>query len=264
MRQYLNLLSKCLEGELKKDRTGTGTYSIFGTQMKFDQREGFPLVTTKKVYWKGIVHELLWFISGNTNIQYLKDNGVYIWNEWANEFGNLGPVYGEQWRHWNGIFESIDQLQNAIDLIKHDPHSRRIIVSSWNVADLPSMALAPCHLLFQFNVSGDLKYLDLQLYQRSADMFLGVPFNIASYSLLLHMVAQVTNKIPRIFTWNGGDTHIYTNHVNQVNEQLTRKPLNLPTLKLNREIMHIDDFKYEDIELLNYESYPSIKAPIAV
>lgn len=268
MRQYLNLMGNVLCGEEKTDRTGTGTYSIFGTKMSFDLRKGFPLLTTKKVHWKSIVYELLWIISGNTNIKYLKDNGVSIWNEWADENGELGPVYGAQWRNWeNYLFDKtqyIDQLQLAIDQIKNDPHSRRIIVNAWNVGALHTMALPPCHMIYQFNVSGDGRHLDLSMYQRSVDVFLGLPFNIASYSLLLKMVAQVTGKIPRKFVWMGGDTHVYKNHTRQASEQLLRKPTELPFVSLNPDIKSIDNFTYDDIMLYNYKAQPHIKAPIAI
>jgi thymidylate synthase len=250
-------------GTKKEDRTGTGTVSVFGYQMRFNLQEGFPLVTTKKVHTKSIIHELLWFLKGDTNIQYLKDNGVSIWDEWADENGNLGPVYGYQWRSWpsaNG--EHIDQILQLIDQIKKNPDSRRLLVNAWNVSEISKMKLPPCHILFQFYVA-DGK-LSCQLYQRSADLFLGVPFNIASYALLTHMVAQVCNLEVGEFIHTLGDAHIYSNHFDQVNLQLTREPLPLPTLKLNSEVKNIFDFTYEDIAIENYQSHPAIKAVVAV
>ena len=308
MRQYLELLRDVRDnGAGKDDRTGTGTRSVFGRQIRFDLSEGFPAVTTKKLYMKSIVHELLWFLSGDNNIEYLVQNGVNIWNEWpyrnyvqettgrtvnaadtrttewhegmqefiarvasdhkfAMQWGGLGPVYGYQWRHWpDGQGGEIDQIQRAIDTITNNPTSRRIIVSAWNTADIDQMAIAglpPCHTMFQFNVRGE--YLDCQLYQRSADLFLGVPFNIASYALLTSMMAQVTGLKPGEFVHTFGDTHIYNNHVDQVNEQLSREPMPLPKLVLNPDVKSIFDFRFEDIQLENYQSHPAIKAPIAV
>src|SRR5436190_3093955 len=264
MQQYLNLLQHILENGAKKtDRTGTGTISCFGYQMRFDLQEGFPLVTTKKLHLKSIIHELLWFLKGQTNIAYLNENGVSIWNEWANENGELGPVYGKQWRSWEGAGgETIDQVTDVINQIKRNPDSRRLIVSAWNVADLPKMALMPCHVLFQFYVAEGK--LSCQLYQRSADVFLGVPFNIASYSLLTMMIAQVCDLEPGEFIHTFGDVHIYNNHLEQVNLQLSRKPFPLPTMKLNPVVKNIFDFTFEDFTLENYQSHPAIKAPVAV
>ena len=259
MKQYHDLLLTILNDGIKKhDRTGTGTVSVFGHQTRYKMSDGFPLMTTKKVHWKSVVHELLWFVSGNTNIKYLQENGVRIWNEWADENGNLGPVYGKQWRDFGGV----DQLQNVIDEIKSNPYSRRLIVNAWNPIDIPNMALPPCHMMFQFYVN-DGK-LSLQLYQRSADAFLGVPFNIASYSLLLHMVAHLTNLEPYEFIHTLGDAHIYMDHFYQVAEQLSRDPRPLPTLKINRKVESIDDFKFEDFELENYNPHPAIKAKVSV
>ncbi|MCM3731315.1 thymidylate synthase [Fictibacillus nanhaiensis] len=264
MKQYLEFLQDILHnGTKKEDRTGTGTVSVFGRQMRFDLEEGFPLVTTKKLHLKSIIHELLWFLKGDTNIAYLKENKVRIWDEWADEEGNLGPVYGHQWRSWsapNG--ETIDQISNVIEDIKNNPDSRRLIVSAWNPADVPNMALPPCHLLFQFYVAEGK--LSCQLYQRSADSFLGVPFNIASYALLTMMVAQVTGLKPGEFVHTVGDAHIYTNHIEQVELQLTRDPKPLPKMKLNTNITNIFDFTYEDFELENYESHPHIKGEVSV
>lgn len=264
MKQYLELLDKIMtEGIDRGDRTGTGTRSIFGYQMRFDLSEGFPLLTTKKLHLKSIIYELLWFLKGDTNVKYLQDNGVRIWNEWASPDGELGPVYGAQWRSWpdyNG--GHIDQITEVINTIKNNPESRRIIVSAWNVAALPDMALPPCHLLFQFYVA-DGK-LSLMLYQRSADTFLGVPFNIASYALLLMMVAQVTGLKPGEFIHTLGDTHIYHNHFEQVRTQLARTPGKLPQMRINPDIKDIFDFKYEDFELVDYEAQPHIKADVAV
>ena len=264
MQQYLDLMKKILdEGVEKSDRTGTGTKSIFGHQMHFDLSEGFPLVTTKKIHLKSIIHELIWFLKGSTNIKYLKENGVSIWDEWADESGELGPVYGAQWRSWpTPGKEPIDQITNLIDGLKNNPDSRRHIVSGWNPTLIDQMALPPCHTLFQFYVADG--NLSCQLYQRSADVFLGVPFNIASYALLTHMVAQVCELNPHRFVHTLGDAHLYLNHLDQANLQLTRDPKNLPRLKLNKEVKEIFDFKYEDIEILDYEFHPLISAPIAV
>ena len=259
MDNYLNLLKDILEnGTDKSDRTGTGTKSLFGYQLRFDLSKGFPLVTTKKTHLKSIIHELLWFLKGDTNIKYLNDNGVNIWNEWADENGELGSIYGKQWTDWNGI----NQIKELINQIKHNQDSRRLIVSAWNVSELPNMALAPCHTLFQFYVA-DGK-LSIQLYQRSGDAFLGVPFNIASYSLLLMMVAQVCNLKVGDFIHTFGDVHIYNNHIEQVKLQLSREPKTLPTMKLNPSVKNIFDFKYEDFTLENYNPYPTIKAPVAI
>ncbi|MCU0334769.1 MAG: thymidylate synthase [Chitinophagaceae bacterium] len=264
MQQYHDLLQHILaKGTDKADRTGTGTRSVFGYQMRFDLAEGFPLVTTKKVHLKSIIHELLWFIKGDTNIAYLKEHGVSIWDEWADADGNLGPVYGKQWRSWQGADgKTIDQLSWVIDEIKRNPDSRRLIVSAWNVADLPHMALMPCHNMFQFYVANGR--LSCQLYQRSADVFLGVPFNIASYALLTMMVAQVTGLQPGDFVHSFGDVHLYSNHFEQAQLQLSRTPYALPQMKINPAVGSIFDFKFEDFELLNYQSHPAIKAPVAV
>jgi thymidylate synthase len=264
MQQYLKLLQHILDtGVEKSDRTGTGTISTFGYQMRFDLQKGFPLVTTKKVHTKSIIHELLWFLKGETNIAYLKENGVSIWDEWADERGELGPVYGKQWRRWQGASgRIIDQVSEVVQQIKTNPDSRRLIVSAWNVDDLPQMALMPCHALFQFYVA-DGK-LSCQLYQRSADVFLGVPFNIASYALLTIMMAQVTGLEPGEFIHTFGDVHIYSNHLEQVKLQLSREPLPLPTLKLNPSVKDIFSFTYGDITIENYQSHPAIKAPVAV
>ncbi len=264
MKQYHQLLQHILDhGSQKHDRTGTGTISVFGYQMRFNLAEGFPLVTTKKVHLKSIVHELLWFLKGETNIAYLKENGVSIWNEWADENGELGPVYGKQWRSWEGKDgRVIDQVKWLIDEIRKNPDSRRLIISAWNVGDLPEMALMPCHTLFQFYVA-DGK-LSCQLYQRSADVFLGVPFNIASYALLTLMVAQVCELQPGDFIHSFGDVHIYNNHIDQVNLQLSREPYPLPSMKLNPEVKDIFGFRFEDFTLENYQSHPAIKAPVAV
>jgi len=264
MQQYLDLLQHILDtGEKKSDRTGTGTLSCFGYQMRFDLQQGFPLVTTKKLHLKSIIYELLWFLKGETNIAYLNEHGVSIWNEWADEAGELGPVYGKQWRSWEGADGKIvDQVSDLIKQIKNNPDSRRLIVSAWNVADLPKMALMPCHALFQFYVSNGK--LSCQLYQRSADVFLGVPFNIASYALLTMMIAQVCDLEPGEFIHTFGDAHIYSNHMEQVQLQLSRKPYQLPTIKLNPAVKNIFDFSFEDFSLENYQSHPSIKAPIAV
>jgi len=264
MKQYLDLMSHVRDnGTKKEDRTGTGTVSVFGHQMRFDLSEGFPMVTTKKCHLKSIIHELLWFLSGDTNIKYLQENGVRIWNEWADEDGNLGPVYGYQWRNWpaaNG--EHIDQITQIVDQIKNNPDSRRIIVNAWNVAEIENMALPPCHMMFQFYVA-DGK-LSCQLYQRSADIFLGVPFNISSYALLTMMVAQVCDLAPGDFVHTLGDAHLYSNHMEQVDEQLSRKPFPLPVMKINPEVKSIFDFKFEDFELVGYEAHPHIKAAVAV
>ena len=264
MKQYLDLLRYIQQnGTAKSDRTGTGTKSVFGYQMRFDLSAGFPLVTTKKVHVKAVVHELLWFLKGDTNIQYLKDNGVGIWDEWADAQGNLGPVYGKQWRRWEAKDgRVIDQVAQVVELLKKDPDSRRMIVSAWNVGELEKMALMPCHTMFQFYVAGGK--LSCQLYQRSADVFLGVPFNIASYALLTLMMAQVTGLKPGDFVHTFGDVHIYSNHEEQVRLQLSRDPKPLPTMKLNPAVKSIFDFTYEDFELLNYEPHPGIKAPVAV
>jgi thymidylate synthase len=264
MQQYLDLLRHILDnGTHKTDRTGTGTQSCFGYQMRFDLQKGFPLVTTKKVHLKSIIYELLWFLKGETNIAYLKEHGVKIWDEWADENGDLGPVYGKQWRSWEGKDgKVIDQVSDLIEQIKKNPDSRRLIISAWNVADLPEMALMPCHNMFQFYVA-DGK-LSCQLYQRSADVFLGVPFNIASYALLTMMIAQVCDLEPGEFVHTFGDVHIYSNHMEQVNLQLSRTPYPLPTMKLNPAVKNIFDFKFEDFTLENYQSHPGIKAPVAV
>ncbi len=264
MQNYLELLQHILDnGNEKTDRTKTGTKSIFGYQLRYDVSQGFPLVTTKKVHVKSIIHELLWFLKGDTNVKYLQDHDVKIWNEWADENGNLGPVYGAQWRSWKGADGNvIDQISEVITQIKENPDSRRLIVSAWNVAEVPNMALAPCHAMFQFYVA-DGK-LSLQLYQRSADVFLGVPFNIASYALLLMMVAQVCELEVGDYIHSFGDVHIYNNHVEQVKKQLSRTPKALPVMKLNPEIKNIFDFKYEDFTLENYDPHPGIKGPVAV
>lgn len=264
MQQYLDLLDKILkEGIDRPDRTGTGTRSIFGYQMRFDLSKGFPALTTKKLHFKSIIHELLWFLKGDTNIKYLQDNGVRIWDEWADKNGDLGPVYGAQWRRWKTADgNEIDQISEIINAIKTNPSSRRIILSAWNVGEISKMALPPCHCLFQFYVADDK--LSCQLYQRSADVFLGVPFNIASYALLTMMMAQVTGLKPGIFVHTLGDTHIYHNHYDQVKEQLSREPRNLPSMKINTTIKNIFDFKYGDFILENYNPHPAIKAPIAI
>jgi thymidylate synthase len=309
MKQYHDLMRHILEtGDTKTDRTGTGTISVFGYQMRFDLSKGFPLVTTKKIHMKSVIHELLWFLQGDTNVKYLQENGVKIWDEWADENGDLGPVYGSQWRSWpdyrkirdhvsNGLdteVYTIDQISQVIDRLKTKPDCRRMIVSAWNVADIPAMALAPCHCLFQFNTrplsidervrifcerhmdmtfvgEASLKHfnipeykLDCQLYQRSSDVFLGVPFNIASYSMLTHMIAQVVNMVPGDFIWTSGDTHLYLNHMQQVNEQLMRESRPLPKLKINPEVKDIFGFKYEDFTIEGYDPWPAIKAPVAV
>ncbi|MBO4801120.1 MAG: thymidylate synthase [Bacteroidaceae bacterium] len=264
MKQYLNLLQTILdEGVVKTDRTGTGTKSIFGHQMRFHLSDGFPLLTTKKLHLRSIIHELLWFLSGDTNIKYLHDNRVTIWDEWADENGDLGPVYGHQWRSWPDYQGgTIDQIANVIDLIKHHPDSRRMIVSAWNVAEVEKMALPPCHTLFQFYVADGC--LSLQLYQRSADTFLGVPFNIASYALLLQMMAQVTGLEAGDFIHTTGDTHLYLNHLEQAQLQLTREPRPLPRMVLNPDVKDLFNFRYEDFELQGYDPHPHIKAEVSV
>ena len=264
MRAYLDLLRRALdEGDKKGDRTGTGTLSVFGHQMRFDLGEGFPLVTTKKLHLRSIIHELLWFLQGDTNIAYLRENGVTIWDEWADEKGDLGPVYGRQWRAWPAPDgRTIDQLADVVQAIRTNPDSRRLVVSAWNPADLDKMALAPCHCLFQFHVANGR--LSCQLYQRPADIFLGVPFNIASYALLTHMVAQVCGLQPGDFVHTLGDAHLYLNHLDQAREQLTREPLPPPRLRLNPAVTSLFDFRFEDIVIENYQAHPSIRAPIAV
>ena len=270
MQPYLELLQKIFDtGVDKNDRTGTGTRSLFGYQMRFDLQKGFPLVTTKKLHLKSIIYELLWFLKGDTNVKFLQDHGVRIWDEWADESGNLGPVYGKQWRSWAGADgKTFDQVSDLIRQLKTNPDSRRLIISAWNVADLPEMKLMPCHCLFQFYTSpaeGDGKRkLSCQLYQRSADVFLGVPFNIASYTLLTLMIAQVVGMEPGEFIHSFGDVHLYKNHFEQAQLQLSRKPFPLPQMKLNPAVKNIFDFEYEDFNLENYESHPSIKAPVAV
>ena len=264
MKQYLDLLNRIMtEGTQKGDRTGTGTISIFGNQMRFNLEDGFPLLTTKKLHLKSIIHELLWFLNGDTNVKYLQDNGVRIWNEWADENGELGPVYGHQWRSWpdyNG--GTIDQIQGIVDQLKNNPDSRRMIVSAWNVAEVDRMALPPCHTMFQFYVADGR--LSLQLYQRSADTFLGVPFNIASYALLLHMMAQVSGLKAGDFIHTTGDTHLYLNHLEQAKLQLTREPRPLPKMLINPDVKNIFDFKYEDFQLTDYDPWPHIKAVVSV
>jgi len=264
MRQYLALMRDVLEhGARKEDRTGTGTLSVFGRQIRFDLGEGFPLVTTKKMHVKSIIHELLWFLQGATNVKYLRENGVTIWDEWADPEGNLGPVYGFQWRSWpTPDGKSIDQIADVVREIRRNPDSRRLIVSAWNVADIPDMALAPCHALFQFYVVD--RKLSCQLYQRSADLFLGVPFNIASYALLTHMVAAQCDLGVGEFIWTGGDCHLYLNHLEQVRTQLAREPLPLPRLVLKRRPADIFGYRFDDFEIAGYHSHPAIKAPIAV
>ena len=264
MDQYLKLLEHVKQnGQKKEDRTGTGTMSVFGYQMRFNLNEGFPLLTTKKVHLKSVIYELLWFLSGDTNIKFLKDNGVSIWDEWADENGNLGPVYGHQWRSWpTSEGREIDQISNIINQIKKTPDSRRLIVSAWNVGEINKMKLPPCHCFFQFYVADGR--LSCQLYQRSADIFLGVPFNIASYALLTEMIAHVCGLECGEFIHTLGDAHMYTNHIDQVNEQLSRKPKKLPQIKINPSVKNIFDFKYEDFSLEGYDPYPLIKAPVAV
>ena len=264
MKQYLELLNRILtEGVVKGDRTGTGTMSVFGNQMRFNLEDGFPLLTTKKLHLKSIIHELLWFLKGDTNVRYLQENGVRIWNEWADENGELGPVYGHQWRSWPDYHGgTIDQISNVVEQLLHNPDSRRMIVSAWNVAEVDSMALPPCHTMFQFYVANGR--LSLQLYQRSADTFLGVPFNIASYALLLQMMAQVTGYKAGDFIHTTGDTHLYLNHLDQARLQLTREPRQLPVMKINPDVKSIFDFKYEDFELEGYDPLPHIKAEVSV
>ena len=264
MQQYLNLLNRILtEGTQKGDRTGTGTLSIFGHQMRFDLRDGFPLLTTKKLHLKSIIYELLWFLRGDTNVRYLQEHGVRIWNEWADENGELGPVYGHQWRSWPDYKGgTIDQIKNVVDMIKHNPDSRRMLVTAWNPAEVEDMALPPCHCLFQFYVADGR--LSLQLYQRSADSFLGVPFNIASYALLLQMIAQVTGLEAGEFIHTTGDTHLYLNHLEQAKLQLTREPRSQPKMKINPDVKDIFDFKYEDFELIGYDPLPHIPGVVAV
>ena len=264
MQQYLDLLSRILnEGVHKGDRTGTGTLSVFGNQMRFNLRDGFPLLTTKKLHLKSIIYELLWFLRGDTNIHYLQEHGVRIWNEWADEHGDLGPVYGHQWRSWPDYKGgTIDQIANVLEQIKHNPNSRRMLVTAWNPAEVDEMALPPCHCLFQFYVADGR--LSLQLYQRSADTFLGVPFNIASYALLLQMMAQVTGLEAGQFIHTTGDTHLYSNHLDQAKLQLTRTPRPLPKMKINPDVKDLFAFKYEDFELVDYNPYPHISAEVAV
>ncbi|MDX1605577.1 MAG: thymidylate synthase [Candidatus Competibacterales bacterium] len=264
MTPYLSLLRQVLNyGMPKSDRTGTGTLSLFGAQLRFDLREGFPLVTTKKLHLRSIIHELLWFLSGDTHIGYLREHGVSIWDEWADENGDLGPIYGRQWRSWPAPDgRRIDQLVQLIETLRTDPDSRRMVVSAWNVAELEEMALAPCHCLFQFYVADGR--LSCQLYQRSADLFLGVPFNIASYALLTHMVAQQCDLVPREFIWTGGDVHLYRNHLEQARTQLQREPRVLPTLHIRRRPGSLFDYRYEDFEIRGYDPHPAIRAPVAV
>jgi len=266
MKQYLDMCRHVLEnGSYKEDRTGTGTISSFGYQMRFDLREGFPLLTTKKVHVKSIIHELLWFITGDTNIKYLKENKVRIWDEWADEEGNLGPVYGYQWRHWTNKFKKeFDQLAQLVEDIRNNPHSRRHILSAWNVGDIEEMALPPCHAFVQFYVSPDGKRLSCQLYQRSADIFLGVPFNIASYALLTMMMAQVCNLEVGDFIHTFGDLHVYSNHIEQINLQLTREPKALPKMILNPKINNLFDFRYDDFSLVGYNPHPLIKGKVSI
>jgi thymidylate synthase len=264
MKQYLDLLGRIVEdGVAKSDRTGTGTLSVFGHQMRFPLGEGFPLVTTKKLHLKSIVHELLWFLRGDTNVAYLREHGVTIWDEWADSEGNLGPVYGAQWRAWpTADGGSIDQIERALDLLRKDPDSRRNIVSAWNVGDLPQMALSPCHTMYQLHVAAGR--LSLQLYQRSADVFLGVPFNIASYALLTHLLAQQADLLPGDFVWTGGDCHLYRNHLEQAQLQLGREPLPLPQLKILRRPASLFDYRFEDFEFAGYAAHPPIRAAVAV
>ena len=261
MKQYLDLLQDILDNGVDKgDRTGTGTRSVFGRQMRFDLSKGFPLLTTKKVYLKGIIYELLWFLKGDTNVHYLQEHNVHIWDEWADENGDLGPVYGSQWRNWNG--EGVDQIKNLIETLKKNPNDRRMIVTAWNPSQVPNMALPPCHMMFQFYVANNK--LSCMLYQRSCDMFLGVPFNIASYALLTMMIAHVCGFELGEFVHTLGDTHIYNNHFEQVKEQLSRTPRALPQMLIKRKVDSIDDFQYEDFELINYDPWPAIKAEVSV
>jgi thymidylate synthase len=261
MKQYLDLLQDILDNGVDKgDRTGTGTRSVFGRQMRFDLSKGFPLLTTKKVYLKGIIYELLWFLKGDTNVRYLQEHNVHIWDEWADENGDLGPVYGSQWRNWNG--EGIDQIKNLIETLKKNPNDRRMIVTAWNPSEVPNMALPPCHMMFQFYVANNK--LSCMLYQRSCDMFLGVPFNIASYALLTMMIAHVCGFELGEFVHTLGDTHIYNNHFEQVKEQLSRTPRALPQMLIKRKVDSIDDFQFEDFELINYDPWPAIKAEVSV
>jgi thymidylate synthase len=263
MREYLDLLRHIRShGTRRDDRTGTGTQSVFGYQMRFDLEDGFPLLTTKKLHLRSIIHELLWFLRGETNVRWLQEHGVSIWDEWADEQGELGPIYGFQWRRWPSDEGPVDQIEQVIDTIRHDPSSRRLVVSAWNVAQLRHMALPPCHLLFQFYVADDR--LSCQMYQRSADVFLGVPFNIASYALLTMMVAQVTDLRPGTFVHTLGDAHLYMNHMEQADEQLAREPRARPTMRLNPEVRELGGFRYEDFELLDYHPHPHIPAPVAV
>lgn len=264
MRAYLDLLTHILNhGQIKDDRTGTGTLSVFGYQMRFDLNQGFPLITTKKIHLRSVIYELLWFLQGDTNINYLHNNKVTIWDEWANEAGDLGPIYGKQWRSWGAADgRQIDQISALIHMIKTNPDSRRLIVNSWNVGELDQMALMPCHALFQFYVVNNK--LSCQLYQRSADVFLGVPFNIASYALLTHMIAEQCDLDVGDFVWTGGDVHIYSNHMQQVQQQLSRKPFPLPRLNIVRRPASIFDYQYEDFEFVNYQCHPAIKAPVAI
>ncbi len=269
MKQYLDILNRILtEGTQKGDRTGTGTISIFGTQSRYNLQDGFPLLTTKKLHLKSIIYELLWFLQGDTNVKYLQEHGVRIWNEWADENGELGPVYGHQWRSWPDYAGgTIDQIQYVVDQLKNNPDSRRMIVSAWNVAEVNKMALPPCHTIFQFYTAplpDGRRRLSLQLYQRSADTFLGVPFNIASYALLLQMMAQVCDMVPGDFIHTTGDTHLYLNHIEQAKLQLTREPRPLPTMKINPDVKSIFDFKFEDFELEGYDPWPHIKAEVSV
>ena len=261
MKQYLELLQDILDNGVDKgDRTGTGTRSVFGRQMRFDLSKGFPLLTTKKVYLKGIIYELLWFLKGDTNVHYLQEHNVHIWDEWADENGNLGPVYGSQWRNWNG--EGVDQIKNLIETLKKNPNDRRMIVTAWNPSQVPNMALPPCHMMFQFYVANNK--LSCMLYQRSCDMFLGVPFNIASYALLTMMIAHVCGFELGEFIHTLGDTHIYNNHFEQVKEQLSRTPRDLPQMLIKRKVDSIDDFQFEDFELINYDPWPAIKGQVSV
>lgn len=264
MKQYLNLLQDILDhGEYKGDRTGTGVYSVFARQLRFNLKDSFPLLTTKKLHLKSIIYELLWFLKGDTNVKYLNDHGVTIWNEWADANGDLGPVYGKQWRAWQAVDgRVIDQISEVIKEIKKNPNSRRLIVNAWNVGELIHMALTPCHALFQFNVVGNK--LSCQLYQRSCDVFLGLPFNIASYALLTYMIAQQCDLEPHEFIWTGGDTHLYSNHIEQAKLQLTREPYPSPTLNIKRKPASILNYEFEDFEIVGYQSHPGIKAPIAV